>query len=98
MTREELIQIVSEDTQKILNSNLENSLRKILENVSFDDPAEMCLKMCKNTVTVSVQTSVQVLLDALCLLGVVSPEAYSLPEVRPELRLILGGLSDKNKE
>ncbi len=95
MTREELIQVVSEDVQKILDDNLENSLRKILENVSFEDPQEMCLKMCKNTVTVSVQTSVQVLMDALCLLGVVSPESYSLPESRPELHLILGGLSDK---
>ena len=95
MTREELIQIVSEDVEKILDENLENSLRKILEDVSFDNPQEMCLKMCKNTVTVSVQTSVQVLLDALCLLGVVSPEKYSLPESRPELHLILGSLSDK---
>lgn len=58
MTREELIQIISEDVEKILDENLENSLRKILEDVSFDNPQEMCLKMCKNTVTVSVQTSV----------------------------------------
>lgn len=73
MTHDEFMDIISNDISRILNDNLENTLTSIVDDIS---PSEYLkkehLQLCKNTVTVSVQLSTQIVFSYLDSLGILN--------------------------
>lgn len=95
MKYDEFIHIVSDDVSQILGENIENILKKIVEDIDFSSTDENTIKMCKNTVTISTQLSCQIIFDVLDSLGMLCLENLSHYEQVPKLHLIKGGLPDE---
>lgn len=95
MTYDNFIDILSNDTARILSENIENTLYGILRDVSSPEILqEDHLQMLKNSVTVSVQLSLQIIFSYLDSLGMLELENLSEHFERPNLKLIKGGLSE----
>lgn len=95
MTYENFINAISNDVSRILSENLENTLNGIISDIS---PSEHLknehLELCKNTVTVSVQMSVQIIFSYLDSLGMLNYENHVEHFEPPVLEVLKGGLSE----
>lgn len=95
MTYDDFINVLSNDTARILSENIENTLQGLLRDVSNPEILqEDHLKMFRNSVTVSVQLSLQIIFAHLDSLGMLDLKNLSEHFERPNLKLIKGGLSD----
>ena len=93
MTNRKFNEIISNDISRILRDNLENTLTGIIKNIPESEYVkEEHLNLCKNTVTVSVQLSVQIIFDYLNSLGILNIDGLSEHFERPELTLLNGGI------
>lgn len=70
MTYEEFMTVIQDDVEKILKDNSANIVQRLLEDI--DEPmSKEQLQIIRNSVTVSVQLSAQIIFDYLTSLGII---------------------------
>lgn len=99
MTYQEFSDIISHDVSRILAENAENTLQSLIENI---DASHTLTKdhvvICKNAVTASVHLSVQIIFSYLESLGIVNCESLSEYFEPPVLKVVQGGLSQRDSD
>lgn len=100
MTYDEFISVISSDVGRILQENSINITESLIANLPKDTPclSSEQLELCRNAVNISVQLSVRIIFDYLDSLGMLNYPNLSEHFERPSLRVIHGGLSDKDKD
>lgn len=97
MTYEKFMTVIQDDVEKILKDNSVNIAQRILEDI--DEPmSKEQLQIIRNSVTVSVQLSAQIIFDYLTLLGIIDCRHYSEHHERPVLKVIQGGHTESDNE
>lgn len=89
MTTNELILAVAESASKIIASNSDLIQKDILKGAKrTDTEQEVYARMFANTIDLSVQISVQVIMANLIHLGVLNPPDYEKPHEEHSLKLV----------
>lgn len=100
MQYDEFISIITADVERILKENSVNIAKDLLSNIPQEQPcvSQEQLQICRNAVNLSVQMSVQIILDCLNSMGILKCENYKPHHEPPVLKVIQGGLSGKEKK
>lgn len=97
MTYEKFMTVIQDDVEKILKDNSVNIAQRLLEDI--DEPmSKEQLQIIRNSVTVSVQLSAQIIFDYLTSLGIIDCQHYSEHHKRPVLKVIQGGHTESDNE
>lgn len=89
MIKDEFIGLCMEVTREILENNKEEFAKNLFVGCTKDDSYEEVYgKMFVNAINISVQASVQTIMDIFCESGIISKEAMAAYKYRPPVHLV----------